>query len=792
MYAKPRLRSWRWIAACVPALLLAACGSDDSAPPPAAAATINVLSTRADLVTGDNAYVEIVLPQGATGSDLKVTLGTKDLTSNFAQRANGRRLGLATGLAAGNNVLTVASGAGYTGASITIVSHPLGGSVVSGAQIQPWVCATPAPVAATATTPASNGSGLSTGATDAQCDIATEYKLFYRSTAAGCSMSLPDPSPPSNPPANACFRPYDPSAAAPTDLATTTTDAGVTMPYIVRVQRGTLNRGIYDMAVLFDPSKDWQPYAPQAGWNGKVLYQFGSSTGQPHRQSRSSVNWNEDNSLSRGFLVAVNSLTDSGLNSNRDSMAETMMMMKEHIIDSYGEIRYTMGVGGSGGAINQNNTVSILPGMLDGLQLTANFTDSETTGIEVADCQALVNYYAGTAWATLTAGLTQDQINAKKAAINGHVDQTGCHAWVNNFGSLSEPGVFTQRVVLNNTTGALGPHGNPTNNCQLAAPQVYDALANPAGARCGVRDAAISIWGTVPGSTRARDTTDNVGVQYGFKALLSGAIGMEEFVTLNENVGAVDTDGNAITTRAAADPTALATAYASGIVAEGASLANVPIIDVRGNDNSNIQLPGTLGIHHIWRSFSLRDRLDKANGQHDNHVMWRHPASAVGGAPAASGLLLQSFIVMDKWLAAIEADKATGTHVGKIARDKPAEAVDFCYLSSDTAFTTKVFDKATCDADPLLKPYASPRQTAGGPLAEDILKCQLKPMAQADYAPAVPTAAQWARLQAVFPNGVCDWSQPGVGQQASMAPETFAAGPGGVALGAAPTSTPAQ
>ncbi|MDB5998403.1 MAG: hypothetical protein JWP52_102, partial [Rhizobacter sp.] len=688
-----KLHSWRWLAACIPALLLAACNgdSDDTA----AAASIQVLSTRADLVTGDTAYVEIKLPDGVTAGDMKVSIGNRDATADFPVRANGRRLGLATGLVTGNNLVSV-TGSGLTPASLTLVSHPVGGPLVSGAQMQPWVCATPTAVAATATTPASNGSGLSQAATDAQCNIPSEFKLFYRSTAAGCSMSLPDPSPPSNPPANACFKPYDPKAAAPADLATTTTDQGLTLPYIVRVQRGTLNRGIYDIAVLYDPSKDWTPYAPQAGWNGKVLYQFGSSTGQPHRQFRSSANWNEDTSLSRGFMVAVNSLTDSGLNSNRDLMAETVMMMKEHIIDAFGEIRYTMGVGGSGGAINQNNTMSILPGLLDGLQLTANFIDSETTGIEVADCQVLVNYYNSPAWAALTAGLSQAAINAKKAAINGHVDQTGCHAWVNNFGNLSQPGVFVPKVVLNTVTGVLGPKpGNAGNNCQLANPQVYDAASNPAGARCGVRDAAVSIWGAVPGSVRARDTSDNTGVQYGLKALLSGAIGMEEFVTLNESAGAVDTDGNPITARSNADTMALNTAYASGIVAEGASLANVPIIDVHGNDDSTLVLPGTLGIHHLWRSYSLRERLDKANGNHNNHVLWRHPASAAGGAPAASGLLPMSFLVMDKWLSNIEADKAPGTKAEKIARDKPAEAVDFCYLSSDTAFKTKVFDKAT-------------------------------------------------------------------------------------------------
>ena len=65
-----------------------------------------------------------------------------------------------------------------------------------GSQTTPWICATPTPVAASGNTPASNASGLTTFAVDAQCNIATEYKLFYRTTTAGCSSALPDPSPP--------------------------------------------------------------------------------------------------------------------------------------------------------------------------------------------------------------------------------------------------------------------------------------------------------------------------------------------------------------------------------------------------------------------------------------------------------------------------------------------------------------------------------------------------------------------------------------------------------------------
>ena len=89
---------------------------------------------------------------------------------------------------------------------------------------------------------------------------------------------------------------------------------------------------------------------------------------------------------------------------------------------------------------------------------------------------------------------------------------------------------------------------------------------------------------------------------------------------------------------------------------------------------------------------------------------------------------------------------------------------------------------AICDADApqadglgRLAKRASPRQVAGGPLAENILKCQLKPLNPADYAPMIFTSAQRARLQAAFPDGVCDWSRPGVGQQPAVSPLTSAA-----------------
>jgi len=773
-------------AACLAAALvvvLAACGGDDHNP--TSGTTLKTLSNRADLVSGGSVLMEVQLPTGVDRTQLRVDVGGTDVTPAFTLLASGRTVGLVTGLAVGDNVVTAkAANNSFVGARLTVTNHPIGGPVLLNAQTTPWICATPTPTPEAGNTPRTNASGLTTTATDAQCNIATEYKLFYRTTTVGCSTSLPDPSPPAPAPTDNCFKPYT-VGAPPADLAMTTPLGATTpIPYIVRVERGTINRGIYDIAVLFDPTKPWTATTPQTQWTGKVLYTFGASTGQPRLQFRSEQNWADDSALSRGLMVVDNSLTDSLYNSNRVLVNETVLMMKEHIVDNYGEIVYTMGNGCSGGSIQQNTVASTYPGLLDGIQPSCDYPDSITTGIEVTDCVLLVNAYVKPEWAALMVGKTQAQIDAKKAAINGHLNQLGCHSWNNSFGFNGKPGNYVPTLVTNNA-GAIAPSGAPRNNCQLDASVVYDALTNPTGIRCGDADGSVAVWGVVPGTTKARTTTDNVGVQYGLKALLSAAITPEEFVTLNEKIGGFDIDANASASRSAADATALDIAYRSGIVSSGKNLAKTAIIDLRGPDES--------AIHHIFRSFSERARLDVEAGGHGNQVMWRFPGGLL--PPASSGLTLSSMLTMDTWLTSLTASapksfvNAARTQAQVIA-GKPAMAVDFCYLTADTTFSTKVTDFAVCDADPGLAYTSSPRQVAGGPLAENILKCQLKPLAFADYTGITFTAAQQTRLNTVFPTGVCDWSKPGVGQQDAVAPLTYKAGAGGVPLTAAPQSAP--
>ena len=781
-------------AACIASAGLVACDSDNGITP---GTTVETVSNRADLVSGGQVLVQINVPAGANASSIRADVDGVDVSSAFTLVRGNTVRGVVRGLRNGSNTLTVRPG-GAAAAQLVITNHPIGGPVLLASQITPWVCATPAPVAAAGTAPASNASGLSTTATDAQCNIATEYKYFYRTTTAGCSTALPDPSPPATAPTNNCFKPYTLGAATPADLATTTTTAGLTVPYIVRVERGTLNRGIYDIAVLVDPATivttPWTALAPQPQWNGKVVYSFGASTGQPRLQYRTEQNWADDAALSRGFMVVDHSLTDSLYNSNRVLVAETLMMMKEHITENYGDIRYTLGNGCSGGSIQQNTIASTFPGLLDGIQPSCDYPDSITTGMEVGDCVLLVNFYAGAQWQALMTGLTQTQINAKKTAINGHLDHLGCQSWNNAFGFNNKPGNYVRTLVLDQTTGTIGvpPGETPRNNCLLPAAQVYDPVTNPGGIRCGDFDAAPSVWGTTAGlaagSTRAVSTTDNTGIQYGLKALLSGAITAEEFVTLNERIGSSNVDANLVAARAVADAAALDIAYKSGIVSSGRNLGKLPIIDSRGYDEQ--------GIHYIWRSYSERARIDADNaGNHGNQVIWRYGTALLPSTAAqVNAVTVQSLLTMDSWLSSLNTSapkewmNAERTQAQVVAA-RPAAAVDLCYLTGDTAFATKVFDMARCDADARLAKHESPRQVAGGPLVENILKCQLKPLVFGDYTGVTFSSAQQSRLTAAFPGGVCDWSKPGVGQVAPTSPQIYKAGPGGVPLPARPVST---
>jgi hypothetical protein len=545
---------------------------------------------------------------------------------------------------------------------------------------------------------------------DANCSARQKLEYFYRA-------------------ANNSFKPLpDPLGARPSDLVTTTTSNGKSVPYIVRVDSGTINRSIYRIAVLDDPqpteaNQQWQP---GAGWNRKLAVSVGGGAGTQYNQGTNQANTALSHLyLSRGFAFMISTELVNQQHGNAVLQGETLMMLKEYFCERYGVPKWTVGNGGSGGAIQQLVITQVYPGLLDGLQPTASFPDSS---LHTADCGLLQNFWRKADPAIWT--------EAKKQAVEGYTRGT-CAAWERSF------------VPVLTATNKRGCALNDES-------KVYDPVKNPKGARCTMQEMRANIYGRDPQTGFARKPQDNIGWQYGLAALNSGAISVDEFLELNEKIGGNDIDGNFIAQRALGDVIALKAIYASGLMnSGGGGLANVPILHARSYTDA-------IGdIHDRHRDLTIRARLQKANGRADNQVIWVGPPrerNQTGGVDLAA----RSLDTMNKWLDAIAAD-ASPLSTGKVVRHKPAEAVDACWDAAGNKIAeTASFDgQGKCNA--LYPVHSEPRMVAGAPLTNDIIKCALKPINYADYKVKF-SEAQKARMAAVFSAGVCAFSKPGVGQ----------------------------
>lgn len=696
-------------------------------PIPSGQLALTTLSTRADMVSGGDALVEIALPDGIDAAEVQVKRNGEDVTSAFSAQANGRALrGLVTGFVVGDNSLTARAGKDEDKANghLKVTNHPITGPVFSGPHLKPFECRS---------IESNLGAPL-----DADCSVATRFDWFYF-TPAGARKVLADP-----------------LGARPADLATTTNSDGNTVPFIVRVESGTINRSIYRIAVLDDPFEAgrWNP----AGWNRRVVFRFGESTAAQYNQGANTfddvfkvdaIDQQSVQSLARGYAYVISTLNIHKVNVNDVLAAETAMMLREHIAESYGLPRWMVGMGGSGGAIQQMLIAQNYPGILDGIMPDAAFPDVFSTALAVSDCRLLNAFF------TNPASPGYPFSDAVRKAFEGHLKGT-CANWSAGNGDS-----------LVATKGAVSPA------CGLIdSTLVYNPLTNPSGARCTVYDVNATSLGRDPATGFARRPLDNVGVAYGLAGLRSGAITTSQFLDLNEKIGGFDIDGNLVAQRTVADATALQRAYKLGRIGSGAGgLGTVPILSLHPYAE-----PGA-DIHTIYNDVKIRAQLLQANGRADNQVIWVFPhpqLAALIGKPAQVvplSLLLRDTILgrlslMTQWLDAIVDDPAP-LSADKVARLKPATAVDACWDVNDG---TRHDEAATFDGpgkcNVLYPKTPPPRMVAGEPLTDNILKCRLKPVTDDDFLPASFAPSEKQRLNAIFANGVCDFSKPGVGQSA--------------------------
>src|SRR4051794_9064376 len=413
--------------------------------------TISVLSNRADLISGGEALVAVGLPPGTDVQQIKVQLGTNDVTSQFGLRANGQYEGLVTGLTVGDNTLAVTLPSGAT-ASQTIVNHAAGGPLFSGPQVKPWAC--------------------QNGSKDEQCSAPATYTYQYKSSITGSLQS------------------YDPTKP-PADVASTTTQNGVTVPFIIRQETGYMDRDQYQISVLYQPGKPWTAWNPQSQFVHKLLITHGASCGIDH-QSGSAPSTTGDtvgvpgapglssspgSALSLGFAVMSTALDNAGHNCNLLTEAESLVMAKEHLIENYGTLRFTIGTGCSGGSLTQQQVANAYPGVYQGILPQCSFPDAWSTGQQLADYHLTRSYFENpNAWG---GGVVWTP--TQMAAVEGHP---------NHGNAVIFDSVYWTALA------------DPTNNCAgVPAASVYNPQSNPGGVRCTLADYMINLFGPRPSSS---------------------------------------------------------------------------------------------------------------------------------------------------------------------------------------------------------------------------------------------------------------------------------------------------
>jgi len=675
-----------------------------------AQSAITVLSTRADSVSGGDAVIQVTLPPGVSPLQVVVLRNGADVTSSFVATDLSTLKGLVSGFNVGLNVMLAKTRSdGTVLAKAAVQNWPSSGPIFAGPHQRPWICET-------------DTSGLGAPPISGPCVAPTRYDWFYKNTA-GAFVPLTTLTPP-----------------FPANLAQTTTIDGNTVNYIVRVESGTIDESIYRIAIIDDPtnpiSNPWSPGGkkPGPGWNNKLVYPFGPGAGPGFRSGSNLVTSALlDGPLSLGFAVAFGTRNTYGTGEDDVLSAETTMMIKERFIEQYGLPKFTIGTGGSGGSIQQHYIAQNYPGLLDAITPSASFADVGSMTADVLDCQVLVNYFQQNT-------NPADWPGSRRALIDGYA-----------VGAQAGQTICSQ--------GAWGGLANSWQNATRGFSAVvpvelrYNPITNPAGARASWWDANVNSLGRDPATGFARSAYDNIGVQYGLIALNSGRITKAEFLDLNEKIGGLDIDGNSAPRRSTADPIGLRNAYQSGrVVTSGETL---PIIDVRPyvDTADNAQL----AIHTRIRTFIFLERLARANGTTANQVSW------ITGGISQPDLSTATLLAHNDWLERILADHSDLPYATKVILNKPEYLKDACWYDGVKHEETLTLDpSALCNQ--LMPVYGTVRLAAGGSLGGTALKCQLKAVTVTDYTVSF-TPAELARLNTIFPQGVCDWSKPGVLEQ---------------------------
>ena len=784
------------------AWVLAACGGGDgevqapseaaqhrSSPPSpdrGSGLKLSVLSSQAQWVSGNDARIHVRAAPGLRDK-LELQLNGRKIDVDFKEAPDGLE-GVVRGLAPGKNRLEVKHRHGHSRDTLVLTNWPIEGPMFSGPQQTPFVCTTiqgavgRQPRVDSASAPGykvSDANGNVIGYSR-NCSIDTFVSYLYRSSINGAFKALPG------------------DGTRPADMATAALDDGRTVDFIVRREIGSINRFLYSIAMLAPaPAADTAAQDDTGLWNGKLLYWFQGGVAVGHSQGTVHGGSMNPDILAKGWAIVHSSGNNTGTHYNLNLAGETAMMTKERFIERYGVPLYTVGLGGSGGAIQQYIIAQNHPGVLDGLLPVQSYPDMVTQTIHVGDCELLEYYMDAT-----------DRANAKWRTTKNRTWLVGFNAEQDDVGN--NPKVNDPLAPLKTALGYSTAKGstecvpawrgltplsmNPWYG-QAANSQFYEPQSDIAAIRWTHYDDLRNVYG-IDETGAARITWDNVGVQYGLRSLQEGKITPAEFLRLNWYIGGwkhpsqmvqetfpffgtsqaeIDKalaipgyfdpwsrknmlasvgDGQPMP-RSQGDPIAMRAAYTSGHVFRGK--LDVPAIDHRQ------YMERELDMHNAHQSFAVRQRVLDEEGHSKNLVIWF--TDTTPGVSKASQSL-QALAVMDEWLSNMRMAPGKG-----IARNKPQMAVDACFnlqgqlIHAGADAWNGILDRRAPGACTQQFPlYGTSRTVAGAPIEGGIYRCAHKSVERAlrdgTYAPWRPNADEVAQLKAIFPQGVCDYSRP--------------------------------
>ncbi|WP_078082743.1 DUF6351 family protein [Microbulbifer mangrovi] len=561
---------------------------------------------------------------------------------------------------------------------------------------------------------------------------------------------------------------------------------GKSTEFIVRLETGTINRFFYAIAALRGEGETAE--APNtSNWNKRLIYQFRGGVGVGRQQgdiSHRQIIDRRADQLARGYAVVYSTANQTSNHYNIWLAEDTARRLKKQFSALYAEPMYTVGIGGSGGAIQQYLLAQNAPGVLDAALPLYSYPDMVSQTIYVFDCEPLEYFFDVVAAEDPRWRDVQERESVIGLATNPEFEH--------RFKVLEDAAALFDGRYRTTAEGA--------SECVQGWRGLVPLVNNP-----NFIHFSKSFADTVAEKTHwthwedlrefygagedgyANSAWDNQGVQYGLNALKQGKLNIDEFLRLNATIGgwknpteqgdeklwfmngevfpmdlSVWSDHNMNlgsldnpAPRNIASVEAIEGIYRSGHVFLGD--VEIPILDVRH------YLDGELDMHHSLASFASRERIRRARGHADNQLIWM--------SHKKYNPVDEALDVIDHWMQKIIEHPERG-----VAGNKPVEASDRCF---DRDGNVLAAGPSVWDGDWNHKPagacmrqypiHSTPRQMSGAPITGDVFKCALQPVERAVakdiYGSATAGIVERIDdLRRIFPQGVCNYNAPDVGR----------------------------